>query len=142
MATSVATAGFGTLLKAGNGASAEVFTALAEVKSIRGPELLAEIVDITHMSSPGGYREKLATLLDTGPITFDVNFLPGTAAQKVISTDLAAKTKRNFKLEFTDTGVTTWAFSGYYTSLSPSAEIDGVLSASVEVTVTGAVAIS
>lgn len=142
MAVSIATSGFGTLLKAGNGASSETFAAIAEVKSISGPALIAEIVDRTHMESPNSFREKLPSLLDTGPITFSVNFLPATAAQTVITTDLKARTKRNFQLVFPDTSTTTWSFSGYYTNFSPNAEIDGVLSADVEITVTGAVTIS
>lgn len=142
MATSIATTGFGTLLKAGNGASSETFAAIAEVRSISGPALIAEMADRTHMESPNSFREKLPSLLDTGPITFDVNFLPATAGQTVITTDLKARTKRNFQLVFPDAGTTTWSFSGYYTNFAPNAEIDGVLSASVEITVTGAVTIS
>ena len=64
------------------------------------------------------------------------------ATQTVITTDLQARTKRNFRLTFPNSANTRWSFSGYYTGFAPSAEIDGMLSSSVTIKVTGAVTIS
>lgn len=142
MATTVGTSGFGTLLKAGNGASSETFAAIAEVKSITGPSLSMETIEATHHQSPGNYRELLPSFLSAGTISLSVNFLPATAAQTVVTTDFAARTKRNFQLVFPDTSTTTWSFSGYYTGFTPTADVDGILTADIEITVTGAVTIS
>ena len=142
MAATVGDSGFGTLLKAGDGASSESFTAIAEVKSITGPSLSMETIDATHMESPSNYREILPSFLNAGEVTLEVNFLPATTAQTVVTTDFAARTKRNFQLVFPDTGTTTWSFSGYYTGFTPSAAVDDMLSASITITVDGAVAIS
>jgi hypothetical protein len=45
--------GLGTLLKIGNGASPEVFTAIAEVLGITGPGLTREFAGFTHRQSSG-----------------------------------------------------------------------------------------
>ncbi len=142
MAATVGTSGFGTLLKAGDGASSETFAAIAEVKSITGPSLSLETLDATHMESPSNYREVLPSFKSAGEVTFEVNFLPATSGQTVVTTDFEARTKRNFQLVFPDTGTTTWSFAGYYTGFTPSAAVDDMLSASITITVDGAVTIS
>lgn len=140
MAASTATSGFGTLLKLGDGAGSETFTTIAEVKDITGPGLSAEVADITHHTSPGAWREKLATLLDAGELTFDVNFLPVDATQGnatgLISL-MKNRTKRNYQLVFTNSGATTWTLPAYVTGFEPSASLDEGLSASVTLTLAG-----
>ena len=142
MAETVGSTGFGTLLSAGDGTSSETFTNIAEVRTINGPGLNLEIVEATHMESPGNSREYLPTFIEGGEVTFDVSFLPNTSAQTVITTDLQARTKRNFRLTFPNSAANRWSFAGFYTGFTPSAEIDGMLSASVTIKVTGAVTIS
>ena len=139
MAATDGTSGFGTLLKKGDGASTEVFTAIAEVVNISGPSESLELIDATHMESPSSYREYIPSLLDSGEVTFDVNFLPGNTNQKGVRTDMTSRTKRNFTLTWTDSAPTTYTFSGYVTAFEPSAQIDDKLSASITIKVTGPV---
>lgn len=139
MAATQGTSGFGTLLKRGDGASSEAFTTIAEVTNITGPGESLEVIDATHMESPSGYREYIPSLLDSGEVTFDLNFLPADSNQSGLRTDLTGKTKRNFQLVFTDSGTTTYSFAGYVTSFEPSAQIDDKLSASCTIKVTGPV---
>lgn len=142
MGVSQATSGFGVLFKAGNGSSSETFTTIAEVKSISGPALSLEIIDVTHMESPSLYREKLPSFKDAGEVTLEVNFLPGHATQQAVITDFEARTKRNFQIIWTDSGATAWEFSGYYTGFAPSAGIDDAMTATITITVTGGITIS
>lgn len=142
MAATVGSSGFGTLLKRGSGATVETFTTVAEVKTISGPSLSMETIDATHMESPSGYREWLPSFKDGGEVTFDLNFLPATAAQTGITTDFAARTKRNWKIVWPNTAGTTWSFSGYITGFTPSAAVGDILAASATIKVTGAVTIS
>lgn len=136
MAASVATSGFGTLLKAGDGGGTEVFAAIAEVKSISGPTMQAAITETTHMESPNNTREFIPTLIDPGELTFSGNFLPANATQTAAMADLKNRTKRNFKLVFTNSAPTTWSFAGYYTSFQPTAEIEGPLGVNLSVKLT------
>lgn len=62
MAVTEAQIGYGSLLKLGNGASPEVFTTIAEVKSINGFGFTNTEVNVTHMESPNGWEEFIGGL--------------------------------------------------------------------------------
>jgi len=51
--------------------------------------------------------------------------------------DMVNKTKRNFKLVFPDTAVTTWAFTALITGFEPEMPVKGKLKASITLKVTG-----
>jgi predicted secreted protein len=131
---------FGTLLKIGDGAGSETFTTVAEVKSITGPTLSAKIDDVTTHSTTTPWREKLATLLDAGTVSFDLNFIPTNATQSHTSgllRDFENRTKRNFKLVLPDSGSTTWAITAYIQDFKMAAPVDGVLNASLTLNISG-----
>lgn len=142
MAATTGTSGFGTLLKAGNGATSETFTTIAEVRNIGGPNITLELLEATHMESPTGFREWLPSFKDGGEVPFEVNFLPANSGHKAITTDIANRTRRNFKIVWPNTAATTWSFSGYYTQFQPSAGVGDMLSASITIKITGSVTIS
>jgi hypothetical protein len=137
MAVSIATSGFGVKLQRGDGAVTEVFADLLEVKSISGPSMSAETIDVTHMTSPNNTREFLASLIDPGELTFDVNFLPGNTGHQTLLEDMRDSVKSNYKLIFTDSPATTWSFTGYVTGVDVNAALDDVLSASITIKITG-----
>jgi len=139
MAASTATSGFGCLLKAGDGGGPEVFTTIAEVKSISGPNFQVSFAEVTHMESPSAVREYIPTLIEPGDVTFTVNFLPDNATHDAMRTDLLARTKRNFKLVLTDGTPATWSFSGYYSQLGLNSNIDGPLEGSLGIKVTSTI---
>jgi len=134
---SEAISAFGTTLKIGDGATPEVFTPIAEVTNVGGPGMSMDTVDITHHSSPGGWKEYTGGLLDGGEIKLELNFLPANATQESLITALSARTKKNFQLLFPDSAATTWDFSAFVTNFEPSAPVDGKLGASVTLKITG-----
>lgn len=132
---------FGTLLKMGDGGATEAFTTIAEVKDISGPALALGTEEVTSHSSPGGWREHVPTLLEAGEVSFDVNFVPANATHDPATgliADMVARTKRNFQLVFPDTASTTWEFRAYVTGFEPSEPVEGALTASVSLMITGA----
>lgn len=138
MATSAISA-FGTLLKIGDGATSEAFTTIAEVRDISGPGFELGTTEVTAHDSDG-WREFVATLLDGGEISFDINFGPAEATHDYdggLLQDMVNKTRRNFQLIFPDTATTTWTLPAYVTNFEPGAPVDGELSASVTLKVTG-----
>jgi hypothetical protein len=68
---------FGTFLKTDDGAGN--FTTIAEVMNINGLQMSAKVDDTTTHSTGVPWRTKIATLLDAGTITFDINFIPTEA---------------------------------------------------------------
>jgi hypothetical protein len=143
MSESQGVIGLGTLLKIGNGASPEVFNAVAEVKDIDGPALTREFAEFTHQQSTGGYREYKPTFKDSGNTTFKCNFLPDDTTQGFATSGLLKDyedgTLRHFQLEFPDTGSTKASFSAYVANIKPTAPIGGALEIDVSLRVTGPV---
>lgn len=138
--SSNAISSFGTLLKIGDGGGPETFTTIAEVLDINGISLKSSTEDTTNHSSPGGFEEKIVTLLAAGPIKFGINFIP-TAATHSQSTGLIKdwknKTKRNFQLVFPDTGATTWSFAAFVILVDIKAVVKGKLGADINLDITG-----
>ena len=135
-----AVSAYGTLLKIGDGGGPEVFTTLAEVKSIEGPDMETDVIDVTTHDSAaaGAFREKLATLIDAGEISFDLNFIPGNTQHVALRTDQLNRTKRNFELWFPNASSADIEFEAVVTSFPMTFEVDGVIESSVTLTITKA----
>lgn len=134
---SEATSAFGTTLKIGDGATPEVFSAIAEVTNVGGPGMSLETIDVTSDSSPGGWKEYVGGLLDGGEIKLELNFAPGNATHQALAAAMGSRAKKNFKLVFPDTPATTWSFAAFVTNFEPSAPADGKLGASATLKITG-----
>src|SRR5579871_2465717 len=122
--STAATAAAGTLLKIDDGAGN--YTTIAEVMKIEGLDLKQDTKEATSHSSPGFFKERIGTLLDGGSIKAEVNFLPQNATQSYsggVLRDMVNRTRRNFKIVFTDPGATTWIAPCYVTGFKPSADV-------------------
>jgi hypothetical protein len=129
---------FGTLIKRGNAATPEVFTAIGEVGDIDGPTLKASMEDATSHSSTGEFTETVPTLLDMGDIKFQLNFIPtdaGHGASAGMVYDWKNKVKHNYQMVFPDS--TTWTFACYVAEMKFKAKVKGLLTADVTLTITG-----
>lgn len=135
------TFGFGTALKVSNGASPEVFTAVAFVSNISISGYAVDTVEVTTHDSENGFKEFIAGLSDGGEVSFDVVFDPSNSTHNETTGGLKAimdaKTVKNWKVEFPMSPVKTWAFSGLMTSFELEAPLDDALAGSVSIKVTG-----
>lgn len=135
-----AIAGYGTLLKIGDGGDPETFTTIAEVVTIGGPALGLDMIDATNHDSTGGWEEVIGGILRSGEVTFDINYIPTHAthdASTGLIADMVARTKRNFELVFPNTDETTFSFTALVSKFVPSAPVDNKLSASVSLKLSG-----
>lgn len=135
-----ALAGYGVLLKVGDGDDPEVFTTIAEVRDIEGPELELEAKEVTSHDSPNGWREYIGTLLSGGEVSFDVNFIPTHATHSPSSGLIKAMRDRalkNYQLVFPDVAATTWTFAALVTGVGPKGPVEDELSAEVKLQVSG-----
>ena len=131
---------FGTLLKIGDGGGSEVFTTIAEVTNISGPSLSLEMLEVTNHSSTAGWKERIGGLLDGGEVSFDLNFIPTNSTHSYsagLVHDMVGRTRRNFKIVFPDGGSTTWTFAAFVNKFAPNAPVNGQLSVSVGLMITG-----
>jgi len=131
---------WGTAIKIGNGATPEVFTTVAEVLDISGPALGLDTAEVTSHDSPGAWEEFVATILRSGEVSFDVNWVVTGATHSYLTgllKDLTNRTKRNFQIVWPNISSTTWAFAAFITAMQPSAPVNGPLTGSVTLKITG-----
>jgi len=136
MAKTNAKTGFGTKVFRGDGATPEVFVAIAEIGDVSGPEKRLQTEDATHMESPNGYVEKIATIREAGDVTFDAHLIEGDTTHSPLFEDLDSGTVRNFRLVF-PSGTTRISFSAFVTAIGPSFPVKGKMVRSITLSVTG-----
>jgi hypothetical protein len=136
---SQAKAGYGTLLKRGDGGSPEVFSTVGEVRNISGPTMEVGEAEVTTHSSAaaGSFREFVATLIDAGQIEFEVNYNPSDATHQGIRSDLLNRRTGNWKIVLPG-GIETVTFSAFVKSAPYEFPTDDVIKQKITLRVTGA----
>lgn len=132
--------GLGTQLQRGDGQTPENFGTIAECRSISGPSMATDILDVTNHESQGGVREFKAGLIDPGELTFDLAFQPGEPSHGTRAGLQKAQLDRaldNYHLVFPPGIGFTWLFQGIVTGLPLTFPIDEVITSSVTLKVTG-----
>ncbi len=136
-----ATPSLGSAVKLGNGASPEVFTAIAEVKSfdIGGKTTM---LDSTNLADT--FKGFKPGIKEIGPIKLNCNFLPTDATQGLAATGLmfawATSSLRNFQIVWQDGAgntVATWIFAAYVSEWSGKANVTALISGDFSLTVDG-----
>jgi predicted secreted protein len=133
---SQAFAGQGTQLQRGDGASPENFTTIAEITKIQRSGSKMDLVDVTNMDSIGAYREKLATLLDGGQVSFDANYVPAAASQQSLQADFDGRVLSSWKIILPG-GRGTFSFKAYSTSADFDVSVDKASTFSGKLEITG-----
>ncbi len=136
--TTKASSTHGVQLQRGDGnVGGEVFTPLGEITNFNGPAESAAQIDVTSFDSPA--REYIAGLKDGGDVTFDFNYIGSDVQQQGIRADLAAGTRRNFKLKLNDSAVTptTIAFTAIVTKWAIQGGVDQAVKGSAALKVSG-----
>ncbi len=136
--TTLARIGYGTLFKTGDGASPEVFTALAEVTAITPPKMARDTVDVSHEQSPGAWREFIAGMKDGGDVSLDLNFVGAGPAMLALTAELdldGPSAVKNRQITFVDGSKFT--FAAILTALEPDAPLDKQMTATATFKVTG-----
>lgn len=90
-------------------------------------------VDVTHFSSPNKSREFVSGLTDGGEITFDTNFVPGSATDKLL---IAAKGKKR-SVRVTFPNGCQMSMLGSRQSYERSAPLDDKMTGSVSFKISG-----
>jgi predicted secreted protein len=132
--TTQAKIGFGVLFKIGNAATPEVFTTVAEVTNITPPGLARDSVDASHEQSPSAWREFIPGMKDGGEVSFDVNFVPGSATTLLLLAEMEANPGN--KQIVWPTGE-IMSFVGFMTGLEPDTPIDDKMVATATYKVSG-----
>ena len=127
----------GTILQVSDGATPEVFTAVAEVVDVHPPHETKDSIEVTHHGSTSKYREYIPGLKDGGTLPLDVNWLltnathnKSTGLRKVFEGD----SNVNMRLVLPDS-LGTISFAGHITDWNPQTPLpsQGKLSISIKI---------
>lgn len=129
----------GTYIATSEGGSPEVFGELAEVKNIGGPNETSEELDVTHLRSPGAYKEYIQSFKDGGELPLTMNFVSGSASQVALMADYEAnpQTIRRRKITYPDGS--SCVFSSFVKARNTPVAVGAVLELQVTLRITGAV---
>lgn len=105
------------------------------VTSFDGPSGSATVIDSTTLASVA--KEKLMGLPDEGQFSFEFNYDPSDASHLALVTARAARTLKQFEIDFNGTDVAT--FSGYVTNFSIQGAVDDLIGGAATIEITGAV---
>lgn len=133
--------GRGGKLQRGDGGGTEVFTTIAEVKSVSGPSSDRAMVEATSMDSTEA--EVVPGILSNGEVTFACHLIDSDAQHQGLFTDLANATLRNFKFiannHATEGSKSVRSFAAYVKSVSEEYPFDGVMMRNVTLAISGAI---
>lgn len=126
----------GKTLTAANGTLTPVaYTQIGEVTDWNGPGGSAAVIDVTHLLSTR--KEKLAGIPDEGQLSLSINFDPSDAGIAAAQAARIARAEKDFKITYSDDQ--TASFSGYVLGVTSSGSVDGKVSGSITIEVTGEV---
>ena len=126
----------GTTIARGDGASPEVYTAIAQVTSITPVGQERALIDVTNLDSAA--REYMKAIKDGQEINIEAQYDPDDTGHSGLRTDLNAETSRNVRVTFTDSPAQTVTFAAMVTNWSiVDISIDNVLTLNVTLKPTG-----
>lgn len=128
----------GMKIYVGDFGSPEAYQSIPEVRSIAGPDGQASWIDTTDLSSTA--KEGRPGLKDEGQVRVQIMYVPGNSVHASLRTAFSARTKKSFRIEFTDTAPSTkWDFPGYVTGFQVRGEVDGAIQADVTIRIADAI---
>lgn len=133
MATT-ATAGVGTRFQRWSGSA---WADIANINSIDGPGMTRDTIDVTSLSSTGGYREFIAGFRDAGTIQLGMNFTRST--YELLKGDFESDVVKNYRIVLPDVENTSIQFEGLVTELPLSIPADDKITADVTIKISGAI---
>lgn len=117
------TAAHGTVLKIGDGASTEAFTAIEGIMS--GPDFNPSTNILTATTHSDSSIRKKASFLDEGQCNFTILWDSSNAQHELLETNRIAKTVTNFQVLFTDGGSDSYQVSAIIQSIQNTNNPDG-----------------
>ena len=134
---STAIAGVGTLFRRW---TAGAWANIAEIISIGGPGMSRDTIDVTSLSSTGGYREFITGFRNAGTVTLEMNFTRSTYAQ--MKDDFEEDDLKNYEIVLPDIEDTTLEFEALVTELPLTIPAGDKVTVNVTLQISGEVTIN
>lgn len=115
---------------------------VANVKSISGPGLKLDTVDVTTHDSTAGWEEVVGTILRSGEVKLEIVYDPANATHSAAAHGLiglmVAKAPHSFTLTYPAASAVTWVLPGFVVGFEPSGPHDKDLTATATIKMSGA----
>jgi predicted secreted protein len=135
---SFATAGVGTIFQRWQDTVGDQkWVAIAEINSITGPSMSRDTIDVTSLSSTGGYREFIGGFRNPGTVQLSMNFYRQN--YDLFKGDFESSTIQNYRIVLPDAESTSVEFEGLVTELPLTIPADDKITMDVTIQVSGAV---
>lgn len=131
----------GTVVKLSDHASPLSYSNIGQVRSIAGPTVKPNTVDITTHDTVGYWRRKIAVLIDPGTVSFEVNFDSADATHAFATgmwNQMIQLIKSGFSMVFPNLAGTL-SFLGYFSQHEFTCPVDNVLSTKIQIDITDAI---
>jgi len=116
--------------------SGSAWVSIAEVKSISGPGMTRETIDVTNLDSTGGYKEFIAGFRDAGDVGLSMNYT--RAGFNIIQTDFEDDTLQNYQMVLSDTDSTSIEFEGLVVEMPLSVNVGEAIGMETKIKISGA----
>lgn len=127
--------GHGAMFEVGDDSPVTVWTEIEEVTNITPPPVERDMVEVTHMKSPGGWKEYIAGLKDGGECQLEMNFIPAGPGQQLLITMQTEDAPRPCRITFPDG--TIWQFDAWSTGFEPEVPLDDKMVSTANFKITG-----
>lgn len=128
----------GITLDIGDTGSPPAFINIVECRSISGPDGQAAWMDTTDLNSSA--KEGRPGLRDEGQIRLRLFWVPDAASHLALRSAFTGRTKKAFRLTFTDTApATIWEFDAFVTGLQIGVDVDNPVVADVTLRISDAI---
>lgn len=104
------------------------------------PQVKRDVIETTDHDSPGGFKEKMGTLIDPGTAKGTVNYDPAEPTHAAMFGFAQNNTLLNWKAILVDIAASVFTWSGYVTTMGPvKAPVNNIYTCPFEITITGAI---
>jgi len=110
---------------------------IAQVTGLSGPNLSADTVDVTTHDQAEAWEEHVPTILRSGTVTFNIVYDPALADHIAVLAQMVDKDFASFELRFPNPTHIQFVFNAFVTGFTPSAPVDGALTAALTLKITG-----
>lgn len=131
--TTAAMIGLGITLEMQDLITPNTWFFIDEIFNLNPPSQVDDVVEATHYSSPNRRREYIPGLVESGELSFDMNYVPGSDSDVLINA--AQGVEKRLRITFPN-GVTQ-VFNGVRQGYEKNAPIDDRMTATVTFRVTG-----
>jgi len=132
-----AKAGVGTEFRRWSGTE---WVEIAEINSITGPGMSRDTIDVTSLSSTGGYREFITGFRNAGTVVLAMNFTRST--YDLMKDDFESDVARNYEILLPDDEATSLEFEGLVIDLPLTIPADDKITVNVTIQISGQVVIN